>query len=447
MHAFARQQLQKATQRPIQVFPKLSAVVRQDALTLLGGDIDFDALFHNKADRDENIQFYRKRRVYYDHYGFSDMIYAAVRYFEEHPDSIPGYDQVVVDEFQDFNELEVVLIEQLASRSPVLLAGDDDQALYETLKARRSPRHIRERHANAASGYQKFSLPYCSRCTRVIVEATNNVISGAMRAGCLHGRIEKPFRYFDDPHKDRDSDRYPSLVYRQVYAKQIPWFIQERITKIAKEAREAFTVLVLSPTKTQCKHIFIALRDKGFQNIHYVKKQETAEPTLLEGLNLLLEDGTGNLGWRVIAKALLPATDFESRLAQSGNGDTPPRFFDIVPAALKKEVNPLLRVLRAARDGKNGGNDERALSLLKKLGVDPIGLAMESLRDQLKLSAQRPADPGIRKIFTTVSTIPGSKGLAADYVFITHFDDRYLIKDDDKSRVTDQDVCSFLVAL
>jgi superfamily I DNA/RNA helicase len=445
LHSFARQQLQKVTRQAVPVFPKLSAVIRQDALALRGDDIDFDALFHNKAD-DENIEFYRKRRVYYGHYGFSDMIYAAVRYFEKHPDRIPRYTQVVVDEFQDFNELEVALIDQLASRSPVLLAGDDDQALYETLKGA-SPRHIRQRHANAASGYQNFTLPYCSRCTRVIVDATNDIVSSAVRAGCLHGRIEKPFRYFEDPHKDRESEHYPSLFYRQVYAKQIPWFIQDRIGKIAEEVKDKFSVLVLSPTRTQCRHVFGALREKGFRNIHYMEKQETPEPTLLEGLNLLLDENTGNLGWRIAAKSLLPAAEFAPLLAQTGNDDSPPPFWDIMPVALKKEVKSLLQVIRAARDGKPSGDDERRVSLLKQLGIDPIEVAMEFLRDQLILPGQRAAEFGIRKIFTTVTTIPSSKGLAADYVFITHLDDRYLIKDKDKSHVTDQDVCSFLVAL
>jgi hypothetical protein len=41
---------------------------------------------------------------------------------------VPSYNQVLVDEFQDFNQLEVSLIDLLAGKSPILLAGDDDQA-------------------------------------------------------------------------------------------------------------------------------------------------------------------------------------------------------------------------------------------------------------------------------------------------------------------------------
>ena len=57
------------------------------------------------------------------------------------------------------------------------------------------------------------------------------------------------------------------------------------------------------------------------------------------------------------------------------------------------------------------------------------------------------SNPGIRKIDITATTIQRSKGLAADYVFITHFDDQFFIKAKDKNMVDDQDICNFLVAL
>ncbi|NQT92238.1 MAG: UvrD-helicase domain-containing protein [Lentisphaerae bacterium] len=446
LHGFARQQLKKVTQNAVKVFPKLSAVIRQDHEVLRGGDVDFNALFHNKPDADEHIEFYRKRRMYYGHYGFSDMVYAAVRLFEERPDTIPAYSQVVVDEFQDFNALEVSLIELLSSKSPVLLAGDDDQALYENLKSA-STEHIRQRHGEATSEYQSFTLPYCSRSTRVIVDATNDVISGAIKSGCLRGRIEKPFRYFDDPQKDKESERNPQLVYSQVYAKQIPWFIQERVKEIAKEVKGKFTVLLISPTRTQMRQVVSALREKGFENVPPVKKQENDEPTLLEGLNLLLEDDASNLGWRVVARAILPDAKFRSLLLETADTDSSRRLLDILAPESKKEVRALLKTLRAVRDGKCPGNEKQVADFLKLLGVDALGMATECLRDHVKSSTQRLVDHGIRKVFMKATTIPSAKGLAADHVFITHFDDRYFIKDRDKSRVTDQDICSFLVAL
>ena len=39
------------------------------------------------------------------------------------------------------------------------------------------------------------------------------------------------------------------------------------------------------------------------------------------------------------------------------------------------------------------------------------------------------ADRAIRQIPITLTTITSSKGLSADYVFITHFDDQHFIRD------------------
>jgi hypothetical protein len=43
--------------------------------------------------------------------------------------------------------------------------------------------------------------------------------------------------------------------------------------------------------------------------------------------------------------------------------------------------------------------------------------------------------------------LQSSKGPAAEYVFITHFDDQYFIKDKNKTNISDQDICNFLVAI
>jgi superfamily I DNA/RNA helicase len=216
-------------------------------------------------------------------------VFAVVKYFEKDKSKIPCFGQVVVDEFQDFNTLEVSLIDLLAEKSPVLLVGDDDQALYESLKSA-SPNHIRQRYSGEDCGYTAFCLPYCSRCTRVIVEAANDIVTGAMKENHLSGRIPKLFQYLDDEEKDRDSDKNPHVIYHQLYAKQIPWFIQKHIGTIAKEVRDQFTVLIISPTNTQCGIILDALRNRGFQSVHFLEKKDTKEPTLLDGLKLLLQN-------------------------------------------------------------------------------------------------------------------------------------------------------------
>lgn len=444
LHGFARAQLQKAMRKSVRVYPRLSTVICEDAEVLLGLSVDFDSIFHNRNDAVQHLSFYRARRKYYDHYGFSDIVYAAVLYFEQHPDKIPSYDLVVVDEFQDFNALEVSLIDLLAARNPILLAGDDDQALYESLKSA-SPKHIRDRHSRAMTGYACFALPFCSRSTRVIIEAANDIIASAQRTGLLGERIEKPYHYFPCPQKDKESDSHPQIIYSRVFAKQIPWFIQKHITEITRAVRGKFTVLILSPTRNQCRKTYEALKSKGFQNVQFAERMESSPSCLLDGLRLLLRDKDCNLGWRIVAKALMPQPNFDALLRATHGRAEGGRMVDGIGRDLKKQVRRMLTALRAIRDGKDV-DGEQVSEVFHHLEIDPHGRAAESLRDELEVSGQNPLQPGIRRTPIEVTTFQSSKGLAADYIFITHFDDKYCLRDKDAG-ISDQDVCSFLVAL
>ena len=444
LHGFARSQLSRFRREGVRVFPRLSEVIKQDAAVLLGGATDFDYLFHNRVDADPRLEFYKTRRRYYGYYGFSDVVYAAVLCLEQHQERIPSYAQVIVDEFQDFNALEVSLIDLLATKSPVLLAGDDDQALYETLKSA-SPRHIRERHACQVDEYVRFNLPYCSRSPRVIVDAVNDIIARAQKNGLLAERIVKDFRYFPCAEKDSISDSNPHIVYGRVFANQIAWFIQKRIEEITQELRKKYTVLVLSPTRRQCQSIHGALKGKGFQKVHSTERTDVAEPGLLDGLRLLLVDEHCNLGWRIVAKVRLTSPEFEGLLRKSSGESAEGKLVDKVSPELRKEVRGLLRALKKVRDGADL-SDGDASALLSGIGVDAQKRATESLRDGLAEAKQRLVDPGIRGIPIEVTTFQSSKGLSADYVFITHVDDQYCVRDK-KAGMSDQDVCSVLVAL
>jgi superfamily I DNA/RNA helicase len=55
--------------------------------------------------------------------------------------------------------------------------------------------------------------------------------------------------------------------------------------------------------------------------------------------------------------------------------------------------------------------------------------------------------PEIRKIPVKATTIQSAKGLAADLVFITHFDNQYFLQNRDNITITDQDICNLLVSI
>ena len=92
LHSFTRSILSGITKKSIKISPKLSKVIRNDAEILIGKKVDFDKLFHNRDDENKFIEFYKKRKEYYDYYGYTDIIFAAVKYFEKNKDKIPTYD-------------------------------------------------------------------------------------------------------------------------------------------------------------------------------------------------------------------------------------------------------------------------------------------------------------------------------------------------------------------
>jgi superfamily I DNA/RNA helicase len=99
---------------------------------------------------------------YYNAVGFADSVVLAKEAVLDNPELVER-DLWIFDEFQDFNRAEEHLIEALtADARGVLLAGDDDQALYQQLK---------EGHPEIIRGYfrstsfAKALLPFCSRCS------------------------------------------------------------------------------------------------------------------------------------------------------------------------------------------------------------------------------------------------------------------------------------------
>ena len=429
----------RLTNKDIRIVPVLPEVIKEDAAILLKKEVDFNRLFNELNDESQHIEFYRQRKNYYgDCYGYSDVIFAVIKYLELHRDKIPSYDQVLVDEFQDFNRLEVSLIELLSEKSPVLVAGDDDQALYDFKSA--STEHIRSRHGDKALGYEPFNLPFCSRCTRVIVQAANDIIESAAKKGCLKGRIEKPFVYFVD--KDRVSDENPTISYGQVWATKIPWAIEKEIGKVARDLRAPFSVLIISPYNIQSRQLTAALKNKGFEKLESTEKRPAKEPSLLDGLRLLVSDYRGNLGWRIVAKCLLEEKDFKSVLEETAH-ENARSMNELVGNECRNRVEEMLRVLKKL--ARSEPIDDTGVEALKKMGLDPYNIMRDILAEELDLESHRSADPAVRKIPVKATTIQGSKGLSADYVFITHFDDQYLIKN--KRSPTDKEVCNFVVAL
>jgi len=442
LHSYGRSMLATLLKRKIKIYSKLSNIISDDFKILNGSEIDFDVLFRNRQDDDKRLEFYELRRHYYDYYGFTDVIYAAVTEFESDKSKIPTYQYVLIDEFQDFNKLEVSLIDLLAEKSSILLAGDDDQALYEDLK-NASAQYIRLRYNGEMKDYESFTLPYCSRCPDVIVQAANDLIRNSKQHGFLKDRIDKPYLYFPDAEKDKVSKQFPLISYSIKFSKQIPWFIEKCIAETANFIKSKFDVLIITSNNTQVRSIAKALIDKGFRNLHYPDRVKEREISLLEAYNMLIVDKQDNLAWRIISSLLLPTDNFNSLIYES-NKDVSKKFCEFLSPEFKKGILEQTKVLKYIVNNKPV-NPELLTTIFTQLGINTEKLSTDHLLNEFVALNPANGDPALRNIPIKITTIQSSKGLAADIVILANFDDKYFLRE--KNHITDQDICNFIVAL
>jgi superfamily I DNA/RNA helicase len=121
----------------------------------------------------ELLATYDRLRGFYNAVGFADMIVTARAAVEENPDLIE-HQFWIFDEFQDFNTAEAHLVAAVTQKAEgVLIAGDDEQALYQALKGSH-PEIIVAYYEDPR--FAKAMLPYCSRCGYYICTAASAFI-------------------------------------------------------------------------------------------------------------------------------------------------------------------------------------------------------------------------------------------------------------------------------
>jgi len=358
----------------------------------------------------EQEAFYFARSAYYDAVDFDDSVYRVVRALSDQPELIPAFELALVDEFQDFNRMEAEVINLLGQRSPLVVAGDDDQALYGQLRGA-SWDYIRAHHAGGE--FEIFELPFCMRCPEVVVAAINDVIARARASRKLDGRIDKPFRYFPpvkaedsrlNPHIDlvRTSVQSTLANYFGRYVEQVIRAIPEADFEKAAEKFEPCVLVIGSrPYLPQVRGHLV---EAGLLPPEAADNRNERE----EALVMLNADQSSNLGWRIILK----------------HG---------VAAVARKCV------VEAA---------ERGVPLAE---VIPEDLRTATLEAATALAARKAAEPDSEGDATNpvprvlLTTYEGSKGMSAQYVVLVGLHDGELPRN--ANNVTDIEICKFLVGL
>ncbi|MEK0338164.1 MAG: AAA family ATPase [Nitrosopumilus sp.] len=103
-HAFCKRILHEK-QSKVDIYPKLPEIIQQDAKLLDRDYSDFETKFRNLEETASEISFYLARGDYYEYLSFDDSVYRLYQLLKEDNSILDSYDQIIVDEYQDFNKL------------------------------------------------------------------------------------------------------------------------------------------------------------------------------------------------------------------------------------------------------------------------------------------------------------------------------------------------------
>ena len=422
-------------------YPPLPKLITED-LKIVGISTDEDRiaeLFMNVADSDPVLLAALERGNYYDAVSHTDSVYRVHRAMASGQTPIPTFSLLMVDEYQDFSLLEARFIEQLATQSPSLVVGDDDQALYQFKHAK--PEYLRIMATSGA--YERFELPFCTRCTQVLVAATHRIVEKAMAAGLLAGRLDKSFHCYL-PEKQVDSVQYPKIIHAKcsVETNKAPYmsrYVLKQIQEIPasvfekNSAEQKVTVLVLAPEQFLVR-IHRALLETGRTDCE-LRKSPKLGICSLDGYRRIALDPHSRLGWRVLMY-MFPHTDADQTLRkviESGEELSKKLDSDYVEHHLM--IACLLKRLLA---GEVLSHEERVqLESALRLPLDKV---METEAGDEE-DEDEEVTPNI-----VLTSLTGSKGLQADFVFVVGLMEKHIPRTAN-AEIADTDVCQFLVAL
>ena len=376
---------------------------------------------------DEN---YKKRSSFYKAFGDDDVIYYVIKYLEKNPEAIPKFDLILIDEFQDFTEIEAKFIEILASKNEVLIVGDDDQALYIFRDA--SPKHIREKFLKEREGVSKHVLRFCSRCPETIIRAYHSIINSEDFKMLETSRLDKEYICYL-PEKEEDSRLNPKIIIlKNIPPGGIASVIQRELEQILKEQKIKTVLVIGEPTKTAKtrEQTFNLLKRYGFKNVRLIKEKEFFKKDFYTAYNLLAEDLDSDLGWRILSQQL--AEDLSDQLKEiflTGEKS----IADILPGDFvsKHRGNiKTFKILKSNEKGRIRNLSDQDIDLLEKAIVNKKIQKRDIIRkeiNKINKSIKRP----IQNLEISVGSTLGAKGLSADVTFLIGFDQGIFPKEED----------------
>jgi DNA helicase-2/ATP-dependent DNA helicase PcrA len=223
---------------------------------------------------------------------FGDLLLQTVRLFEEHPAVLEKYRQrfrhILVDEFQDTNQVQYKIVDLLASAHRNLcVVGDDDQSIYAWRGAEIGNILGFERDY---PGCVAIRLEQNYRSTRTILEAAGEVVARNV------GRKGKSLWTENPPGERISLDALPDDL-------EEARFVAAEIERLRKEGRHLRDIAVFYRTNAQSRSIEESLRGRNlpyvmFGGIKFYARQEIKD--ILAYLRLLTNPADAVAARRII---------------------------------------------------------------------------------------------------------------------------------------------------
>lgn len=436
LHAFAKKHLGS-----IRLFENFEDVVSEDYLYIEDKSFDYSKhlLMNQLSDitNPDEFIFYKERKKFYEQkqkdkiYSFDSSILVINSYFEKYTEKVPQYDLILIDEFQDFNELEYNLIKILNTKSKIIIVGDDDQSLYEFKLAR--PSIIRSLYKDVNK--ESFSLDYCWRCTEVIVNSVNNLIKESKDRGFLVDRVEKRFLYPKNQNLEKDSlsekinkiDFFPKLK-----GDKLIYELSKKI-KHDTEGNNSKRVLIISP-KYYHQTIYDGLLKKGFNIVDYElfsneSHAHKSHKILIDVFDTISSRKTDDLNLRLILDLYLNKDEIKALLC------TNKRIWNCLTKETKEKIEYDIELFKKCKKGVQSLSAEEIVRLNQIFNLK--NLISRMLNGFGKVNS--------KSIEVEIVTTMSSKGLSADLVYYLYVDDKELFGDN--IEITDGKICEFLVGV
>ncbi len=415
LHGFCKETLHKSIALDdidphFEYLPLLPLLIEADA-SFVGekfADDDFQSDLANLNENSPALEFYLHQSAYYNAVSHSDSVYRVFRFYRGNPVEIPSYEIIIVDEYQDFNLLEASFVQHLATKSNIVIAGDDDQSVYGFRHA--SNKYIRELWR--LDDFEKFRLPFCSRCTPVLVEAANAFIVNIQKYGLLEGRIDRDFEcYWPDKHAEHNN--HPLLVIAECSTlKTVCQFVKARIVQLSKQegldrSEDDLQFLIIGPEAQYhldaVEKCLSADLDMSLFEIEDPKKKEPV--TIEDGYRILREGHNFNLGWRIV-------------LSCDSSKDLP----EIIQKSYKTGI-----------------------ALEKLLPADYVAKHRKAIAEQPKDDEVQNIPEPPKRIRIKLTNFYGSKGLSALHTIVIGLNNNIFPKN--PGQLNDDEACKFIVAL